>query len=169
MTNVYGLFTGKLLSQEEIDAIESNTNTWDKSKDSKQSEILDHSDQVLANQRQDFLESCVVAKAKRVKKTKVCEFTLQTRNNRYVKANCYLDMETLEARSYEWWAFVKKIGNKVVFNEYRYSATTSKHQIQMRILLDHLNIGIDMVVSIRGGLQGIKSLKELKALDKKQA
>ena len=179
MTNVYDLFTGKTLSQENIDdraiqgADSGNRKHLNKSQQDQLMarilpETLDHSDQVRANQ--DFLELCRVRRARRVKKIKVCEFTWQTRNNRYVKANCYLDMETLEARSYQWWAFVKKIQGKVVFNNYRYSATTAKHQRQMRILLDHLNIKIDMVVTLPKGLQDFDKLKELKAFEvKKQA
>lgn len=48
------------------------------------------------------------------------------------------------ADSYQWWVFVKKIGDKVVFNNYSYSHTTSKHQIQVRDLLDDLGIKVDI-------------------------
>ena len=152
MSNVYNLFTGKLIT--------------DGSEHIAQTQLMDE----IVSKSSNFIEVKPNTFRKRTKKDKVCEFTYQPRKNRYSKANCYLDMDTLEARSYAWWAFVKKIQGKLVFNSYQYSVTTSKHQRQLRILLDHLNIKIDMIVNVRTGLQNINTLKELKALDvKKQA
>jgi len=61
---------------------------------------------------------------------------------------------TMHAYSYNWWLYVAKINNKVVFNDYPYSKSTQKHQHEMRCLLNKLNIKIDTFVSIRQGLQG---------------
>jgi len=61
--------------------------------------------------------------------------------------------ERIQAYSYNWWLYVAKINGKVVFNDYPYSASTRKHQYETRKLLDELNIKIDVVVSIKEGLQ----------------
>jgi hypothetical protein len=54
--------------------------------------------------------------------------------------------ETFEAHSYGHWKYVCKIKGKVVFNDYRYSVTTSKHQSEMRSLL--VQLGVDKVVYV---------------------
>ena len=43
--------------------------------------------------------------------------------------------ETNEARSYNHWVYACKIKGQWVFNDYRYSVTTSKHQGEMRHFL----------------------------------
>lgn len=47
------------------------------------------------------------------------------------------DLQTFEGRSYNHWCYVKKIKGQVVFNDYRYSVTTSKHQSEMRHFLQN--------------------------------
>jgi hypothetical protein len=75
--------------------------------------------------------------------------------------NVTFNPTTCEAYSYNWWAFVKKIKGKVIFNAYRYSVTTSKHQSRVRSLMSDLGIKIDRVVQVAGGLQSIKTISEL--------
>jgi hypothetical protein len=57
--------------------------------------------------------------------------------------------KTFQARSYSHWKYVDKIKNFVVFNDYSYSATTSKHQFKMRhFLRTELGVNMDKVVYI---------------------
>jgi hypothetical protein len=60
---------------------------------------------------------------------------------------------SVSAFSYDWWQYVAIIDGLVVFNTYRYSNTTSRHQSEMRRLLDKLGVNIDIEVSIGHGLQ----------------
>jgi ribosomal protein S30 len=56
----------------------------------------------------------------------------------YKASNVTYSPETKEAYSYGWWQFTKKIGNVVLFNNYTYSSSTSRHQSKVsRILRDN--------------------------------
>lgn len=68
--------------------------------------------------------------------------------------NCTFDPNNIVARSYRWWVFVAKIEGKVVFNNYRYSNSTSKHQSKVRFLLNQLGIKIDLELPLPNGLPG---------------
>lgn len=72
--------------------------------------------------------------------------------------------KTVEALSYRWWRFVRLIKGRVVFNNYRYSASTNKHQYRVKALLRELKIKIDREVLIRESLPS--TLRELNALIK---
>ena len=76
-------------------------------------------------------------------------------------SNVTFNVKTIEAYSYSWWAFVKVIKGKVVFNKYRYSVSTSKHQSKVRSLLSQLDIKIDRFVQCKDGLQHINTIKTL--------
>lgn len=70
----------------------------------------------------------------------------------------------LSARSYKHWCFVMRLPNgKVVFNDYRYSVTTSKHQSKVRGLLNQLGIQIDCFVNIRSSLDEYSGKSALRA------
>lgn len=81
--------------------------------------------------------------------------------NMYKANNVTFNTKTIEAHSYTWWAFVKVIKGKVIFNNYRYSISTSKHQTKVQSLMSQLNIKIDRFVQCIDGLQHISSIKEL--------
>lgn len=68
--------------------------------------------------------------------------------------------ETLEAFSYKWWRFVAKIEGKVIFNNYSYSISTTKHQHKIRSLLYELGIKIDLFLPLPEGINS-SSLAEL--------
>lgn len=85
----------------------------------------------------------------------------------YKAANVSYDTQTGTAWSYGWWAFVKVIKGRVVFNAYRYSVSTAKHQSKVRGLLRELGVKIDRTVQVAEGLQGINTLAELNAAEKK--
>lgn len=83
------------------------------------------------------------------------------KTNLYKASNVTFDPTKIEATSYNWWLFVKRIKGKTVFNSYRYSVSTSKHQSKVSSLLSQLGIEIDRYVQVRDGLQYISSLTEL--------
>lgn len=68
--------------------------------------------------------------------------------------NCTFNPATLEAHSYRWWRFVARIDGKVIFNSYRYSNSTSKHQSKVRSLLQELGIKIDLELKLPKGIAG---------------
>lgn len=78
---------------------------------------------------------------------------LKTRNE-YVGCNykCRFFADKCEAYSYGHWCFVKKINGKIIFNDYDYSVTTSRHQWAIKNLLKHLGIKIDTYVYMRESL-----------------
>lgn len=65
---------------------------------------------------------------------------------RYEESNVWFDKETMTAKSYDHWVFVARIGGLVVFNEHRYSVSTSRHQRKVKKLLETLGIVIDLHV-----------------------
>lgn len=65
---------------------------------------------------------------------------------RYEESNVWFDKETMTAKSYDHWVFVTKISGLVVFNEHRYSVSTSRHQRKVKELLQALGIVIDLHV-----------------------
>jgi hypothetical protein len=69
------------------------------------------------------------------------------------KYNVTFDPTKTEAWSYKWWKFVSVQNGLVVFNTYRYSVSTSKHQSKVRTLLSALGIKIDLAVECSEGLQ----------------
>lgn len=77
--------------------------------------------------------------------------------NIFKASNVSFDPETYEAHSYRWWLFVKVIGDKVVFNDYSYSPSTSKHQNKVRSLLNQLGINVDVCIHAPKGLQDLDS------------
>ena len=68
--------------------------------------------------------------------------------------NVTFDPDKTEGRSYKWWVFVTKVEGKMIFNNYRYSVSTSKHQSKVRSLLNQLNIKIDIEMPLPNGLPG---------------
>lgn len=80
----------------------------------------------------------------------------------YKAANVTFDASQIEAFSYGWWKFVKVIQGKIVFNEYSYSTTTSKHQYKVKALMRELGIDVDLYVKTKASLDK-QTLKELKA------
>jgi hypothetical protein len=68
----------------------------------------------------------------------------------------WLNPETLESRSYGWWLVTRKIGNTLVFNDYRYSSTTSGHQSCIEWWLQHHGYSY-VTIAARKGLQDLDS------------
>ncbi len=78
---------------------------------------------------------------------------LMKRTNTYKAVNVTFDPNKIEAYSYGWWKFVAVIEGKVVFNNYFYSQSTSKHQRKVKSLMADLGIKIDIEMPIPEGLQ----------------
>jgi hypothetical protein len=76
------------------------------------------------------------------------------RTNIYRAANVSFNPTTLEAYSYAWWKFVGVVEGQLIFNNYRYSNTTSGHQAKVRHLLNELGVKIDLSMPIPRGLPG---------------
>lgn len=64
----------------------------------------------------------------------------------------YFDPQTMEATSYNWWVYLKRINGKLIFNNYSYSNSTCKHQNHLWSVLNALNIKPDLVVYQRESL-----------------
>lgn len=71
--------------------------------------------------------------------------------------NNYFNPETLEAISYNWWIYLRRINNKLVFNDYTYSNTTAKHQYQLKKVLSFNGIKPDIYIESPNGLQDLNS------------
>ena len=78
----------------------------------------------------------------------------------YKASNVEFNPQTCQAYSYGWWRFVDKINGKIVFNDYRYSPSTSRHQWKIRSLLSSLGIKIDFYIEAPEGLQKLNSAVE---------
>lgn len=78
--------------------------------------------------------------------------------------NVTFDPKTTKAYSYKWWAFVAVVDGLVVFNNFRYSVSTSKHQSKIRGLLNTLGIKIDVEMPIPKGLQTIQGIEGKQAM-----
>jgi hypothetical protein len=75
----------------------------------------------------------------------------------YKSNNNYFDPNKIEAYSYNWWKFVSIIKGKIVFNTYRYSNTTSRHQYNVRSVMRDLGIKIDCKIDCPKGLDHLYS------------
>lgn len=82
-----------------------------------------------------------------------------TRLQVYKAPNVIFNPKTIEAYSYRWWKFVSEIEGKVVFNDYRYSVTTSIHQSKVRRILQELGIKVDISAPFPDGIK-TSSLEE---------
>lgn len=78
---------------------------------------------------------------------------MKLKNGIYKASNVTFNPLTCEAYSYGWWKFVAKIDGKVIFNNYRYSNTTTKHQYKVRRLLLERGITIDIEAPFPRGIE----------------
>lgn len=86
----------------------------------------------------------------------------QLKSGLFKSSNLTFDPSKISAHSYAWWEFVRVLKGKVVFNEYKYSVTTAKHQRTIRNLMSELGIEIDLKVNVRESLSRFNNLNELK-------
>lgn len=76
-----------------------------------------------------------------------------SRSKTYKASNVTFNIHDLVATSYGWWEFLRVINGSLVFNEYRYSNTTARHQWKVRRLLEQHGIKIDLTIECPKGLQ----------------
>jgi hypothetical protein len=81
--------------------------------------------------------------------------------NIYKASNVTFDADKVSAHSYVWWEFVKVIQGQVVFNCYKYSPTTQRHQRKVEGLMNDLGINIDLVVNVKQSLSDFETLKSV--------
>jgi uncharacterized small protein (DUF1192 family) len=79
------------------------------------------------------------------------------RLNLYKAANVTFDPSKVEAHSYRWWKFVAVIDGLVVFNSYRYSPTTARHQSKVANVMRNLGIRVDLDIECPRGLDNLES------------
>jgi hypothetical protein len=96
-------------------------------------------------------------KRERSEPVTVSGFRWQPLKQRFVRPNVSFSPETQEAYSYGWWRFVERIGPYLVFNSYRYSVTTAKHQREVQWLLEDLGLSMDLYIEAPTGLQDLES------------
>jgi len=86
----------------------------------------------------------------------------------YKASNVEFDANGMDATSYGWWYFVRRIEGQIVFNWYMYSNSTRKHQHKTRALMSELGINIDRTTNIRGSLSRYSTLAQLTQAEKEQ-
>ena len=75
-------------------------------------------------------------------------------------SNCTFDLNTNIAISYGWRIFLMKIGDAFIFNKYKYSVTTSRHQYKVKqYLLANLGINPKDIIAIEVP-RGLQALEE---------
>lgn len=87
----------------------------------------------------------------------------QLKSGTYKASNVTFNPNTMEANSYGWWTFVKRINGKVVFNAHKYSVTTAKHQHKVRSIMVQLGIRPDVIVDTRLCLNNYNALSDAKS------
>jgi hypothetical protein len=80
----------------------------------------------------------------------------------YKASNVEFNPKTLIATSYDWWTFVRQVDGKVLFNTYRYSPTTGRHQAKVRSLMNSLGISFEEV-AMRESLCRFENLEQVYA------
>lgn len=89
------------------------------------------------------------------------------KSDSYKASNVLFHCPSTTAYSYSWWCFVKIINGQLIFNNYKYSNSTIRHQYKVRALLAELGLKVDRFVQVRGGLQNITTLRELNEKENK--
>lgn len=81
--------------------------------------------------------------------------------NLYKASNVTFNPQKIMAFSYSWWCFVRVVEGKLIFNDYRYSPSTGKHQSKVLDLMENLGIKPDYCLQIPGGLKDDLTLQDL--------
>lgn len=79
----------------------------------------------------------------------------------YKAVNVTFNPETMDAYSYQWWRFVGVVEGKLIFNDFRYSVTTARHQRKVRSLMKSLGIKPDITMPLPRGIRHDQTLAEL--------
>lgn len=79
----------------------------------------------------------------------------------YKANNVTFDPKTMSAHSYVWWKFVGIVEGKTIFNSFRYSVSTAKHQRKVAQVMSDLGIKIDITMPLPRGIRADQTLSEL--------
>lgn len=79
----------------------------------------------------------------------------------YKGTNVTFNPKTLNAHSYDWWRFVAVVDGLIIFNDYRYSVTTAKHQRKVSSLMSELGIKADITMPLPRGIRHDQTLLEM--------
>lgn len=75
--------------------------------------------------------------------------------------NVTFDPKKIEAISYKWWRFVAVVEGVLLFNNYRYSVTTAKHQSKVSRVMHELGLTPDVTLRLPRGIRHDQTLAEL--------
>lgn len=89
-------------------------------------------------------------------------FTYRPTKQELVASNNTLNLATMQAHSYGHWCYFRIIDGLAVFNDYRYSNTTARHQHRMRQLLRKLGIAVAVTIETHGSI-GYYSLRDVQS------
>jgi len=73
--------------------------------------------------------------------------------NTYKASNVSYNPETMKAYSYDWWQFTANINGHIVFNSYKYSPSTQRHQSNVLSLMERLGHSPSIIIDVPSGLQ----------------
>lgn len=79
----------------------------------------------------------------------------------YKAKNVTFNPSTLNAYSYGWWRFVARIDGITIFNSFKYSVTTGRHQSKVSTLMNQLGIQVDLTLKLPLGIRTGDSLSDL--------
>ena len=85
----------------------------------------------------------------------------QLKNGTFKASNVTFNPITMEAHSYAWWQFVRVIEGKIVFNNYKYSNTTARHQWKVRRIMNDLGIVVDFEANTCDSLRTYESFAKV--------
>lgn len=83
------------------------------------------------------------------------------RTKDFKSTNVWFDPNKVKATSYNWWIMLEKIKGVNVFNTYRYSTTTQRHQYKVRRTMEQVGLSVDLEIECPRGLQDLDSAIKL--------
>lgn len=86
---------------------------------------------------------------------------LMKRSGIYKATNVTFDPQSKDAFSYAWWRFVGVVDGVLIFNNYRYSVTTAKHQRKVASIMGALGISPKLTLTLPRGIRHDQTLAEL--------
>jgi hypothetical protein len=91
-------------------------------------------------------------------------FKYKIKSQSFVASNNRLDLNFMEACSYDWWSYFKEIDGLYIFNNHRYSPTTGKHQSNMLNLLNRLGVYPTVYINTRENMHSFTLVDVLNTL-----
>lgn len=86
---------------------------------------------------------------------------LKRNPNMWKATNVTFDSSAMSAYSYDWWKFVAVVEGVLIFNDFRYSVTTAKHQRKVAAVMHILGKRPNVHLRLPRGLQVYSTLAEI--------